>query len=114
MGDWLSEQTFDSGITTKFRGMQEETEEVTEFLSIAAITALALMMILLETQFNSFYQSILVLSAVFMSIVGVLAGLLITGKPFSTTMTGISIVALSGIVVNNNICLLYTSPSPRD
>ena len=108
MGDWLSKQTFDSGITTKFRGMQEETEEVTEFLSIAAITALALMMILLVTQFNSFYQSILVLSAVFMSIVGVLAGLLITGKPFSTTMTGISIVALSGIVVNNNIVLIDT------
>jgi multidrug efflux pump len=66
------------------------------------------MMILLVTQFNSFYQSILVLSAVFMSIVGVLAGLLITGKPFSTTMTGISIVALSGIVVNNNIVLIDT------
>ena len=43
-----------------------------------------------------------------MSIVGVLAGLLITGKPFSTTMTGISIVALSGIVVNNNIVLIDT------
>ena len=43
-----------------------------------------------------------------MSIVGVLVGLLITGKPFSTTMTGISIVALSGIVVNNNIVLIDT------
>ena len=106
--DWLSQQKFDDGISTKFRGMQEETEEVTEFLSIAAVTALALMLILLVTQFNSFYQSTLVLSAVFMSIVGVLVGLLITGKPFSTTMTGISIVALSGIVVNNNIVLIDT------
>ena len=108
MGNWLSKQEFDEGIETKFRGMQEETAEVTEFLSIAAITALALMLILLVTQFNSFYQSTLVLSAVFMSIVGVLVGLLITGKPFSTTMTGISIVALSGIVVNNNIVLIDT------
>ena len=108
MGNWLSSQKFDEGITTKFRGMQEETEEVTEFLSIAAVTALALMLILLVTQFNSFYQSTLVLSAVFMSIVGVLIGLLITGKPFSTTMTGIAIVALSGIVVNNNIVLIDT------
>ncbi len=108
MGNWLSKQEFDEGIETKFRGMQEETAEVTAFLSIAAITALALMLILLVTQFNSFYQSTLVLSAVFMSIVGVLVGLLITGKPFSTTMTGISIVALSGIVVNNNIVLIDT------
>jgi len=45
---------------------------------------------------------------VFMSVVGVLIGLLITGKPFSTTMTGIAIVALSGIVVNNNIVLIDT------
>lgn len=108
MDNWLSKQEFDEGIETKFRGMQEETAEVTAFLSIAAITALALMLILLVTQFNSFYQSTLVLSAVFMSIVGVLVGLLITGKPFSTTMTGISIVALSGIVVNNNIVLIDT------
>ncbi len=108
MDDWLSEQEFDAGIETQFRGMQEETEEVTEFLSIAAITALALMLILLVTQFNSFYQAALVLSAVFMSIVGVLVGLLITGKAFSTTMTGIAIVALSGIVVNNNIVLIDT------
>ena len=104
----IAKQEFEKGITTKFRGMQEETEEVTEFLGIAALTALALMLILLVTQFNSFYQSALVLSAVFMSIVGVLIGLLITGKPFSTTMTGIAIVALSGIVVNNNIVLIDT------
>ena len=66
------------------------------------------MLILLVTQFNSFYQSILILSAVFMSSVGVLLGLLITGKPFGTTMTGISVVALAGIVVNNNIVLIDT------
>ena len=108
MSEWLAKQEFDAGIETKFRGMQEETEQVTEFLAIAAITALALMLILLVTQFNSFYQSTLVLSAVFISVVGVLIGLLITGKPFSTTMTGIAIVALSGIVVNNNIVLIDT------
>ena len=82
MSEWLAKQEFEKGITTKFRGMQEETEEVTEFLGIAALTALALMLILLVTQFNSFYQSALVLSAVFMSIVGVLIGLLITGKHY--------------------------------
>ena len=108
MTEWIAKQEFDKGITTIWMGMQEETEEVTAFLGMAAITALALMLILLVTQFNSFYQSGLVLSAVFMSVVGVLIGLLITGKPFSTTMTGIAIVALSGIVVNNNIVLIDT------
>ena len=108
IGDWLETQNFGSDITTQFRGQQEETEEVSAFLSGAAMTALALMLILLVTQFNSFYQSILVLSAVFMSVVGVLIGLMIMGKPFSTTMNGIAIVALSGIVVNNNIVLIDT------
>jgi multidrug efflux pump len=108
MTEWLEAQTFGEGITTQFRGMQEETEEVTQFLGLAAISALSLMLILLVTQFNSFYQSALVLSAVFMSVVGVLIGLLIVGKPFSTTMTGIAVVALSGIVVNNNIVLIDT------
>ena len=108
IGAWLETQNFGSDITTKFRGQQEETEAVTAFLGGAAVTALALMLILLVTQFNSFYQSLLVLSAVFMSIVGVLIGLMIMGKPFSTTMNGIAIVALSGIVVNNNIVLIDT------
>ncbi|KRP14695.1 MAG: hypothetical protein ABS18_07170 [SAR86 cluster bacterium BACL1 MAG-121001-bin56] len=108
MTAWLETQNFGEGIITQFRGMQEETEEVTQFLALAAISALSLMLILLVTQFNSFYQSALVLSAVFMSVVGVLIGLLIVGKPFSTTMTGIAVVALSGIVVNNNIVLIDT------
>ena len=108
IGAWLETQNFGSEISTKFRGQQEETEAVTAFLGGAAVTALALMLILLVTQFNSFYQSFLVLSAVFMSIVGVLIGLMIMGKPFSTTMNGIAIVALSGIVVNNNIVLIDT------
>ena len=108
MAEWLDTQDLGEGIVTQFRGQQEETEAVTQFLGLAAISALSLMLILLVTQFNSFYQSALVLSAVFMSIVGVLIGLLIVGKPFSTTMTGIAIVALSGIVVNNNIVLIDT------
>ena len=66
------------------------------------------MLLMLLTQFNSFYQSLLILSAVVMSFVGVLLGLLITNKPFSSTMTGISIVTLAGIVVNNNIVLIDT------
>ena len=67
-----------------------------------------LMGILLVTQFNSFYQTFLVLSSVVMSTVGVLLGLILTGQPFSAIMTGVGIVALAGIIVNNNIVLIDT------
>ena len=66
------------------------------------------MLIMLLTQFNSFYQSLIILTSVTISIVGVMLGLLITNSPFSTTMTGLSIVTLAGIVVNNNIVLIDT------
>ena len=62
---------------------------------------------MLLTQFNSFYQSLLIMSSVVMSFAGVYWAL-ITNKPFSSTMTGISIVTLAGIVVNNNIVLIDT------
>ena len=83
--------------------MQEETDEVNAFLQNAGIAAVFIMLILLVTQFNSFYQAIIILLSVVISFIGVLLGLLITGKAFSSTMTGISIVTLAGIVVNNNI-----------
>ena len=66
------------------------------------------MFVLLVTQFNSFYQSTLILFAVVLSTAGVLMGLLITGSPFSSVMTGVGVVALAGIVVNNNIVLIDT------
>ena len=75
---------------------------------VAGITAIFVMLLMLLTQFNSFYQSAVVLSSVVMSFVGVLLGLLITNKPFGSTMTGISIVTLAGIVVNNNIVMIDT------
>jgi multidrug efflux pump len=70
--------------------------------------ALFLIAIILVTQFNSFYQALLVLSAVVFSTVGVLLGLLITKEPFGIVMCGVGVVALSGIVVNNNIVLIDT------
>jgi multidrug efflux pump len=66
------------------------------------------MFVLLVTQFNSLYQAVLILFAVVMSTAGVLLGLLITDRPFSSLLTGIGIVALAGIVVNNNIVLIDT------
>jgi multidrug efflux pump len=66
------------------------------------------MFVLLVTQFNSIYQSVLILIAVVMSTAGVLLGLLILEAPFSAVLTGVGVVALAGIVVNNNIVLIDT------
>ena len=66
------------------------------------------MFVLLVTQFNSFYQSSLILFSVLLSTTGVFIGLLVTGNPFSSLLSGIGIVALAGIVVNNNIVLIDT------
>ena len=66
------------------------------------------MALILVTQFNSFYQAFLILSAVLFSTVGVFAGLLIFQRPFGIIMSGIGVIALAGIVVNNNIVLIDT------
>ncbi|MEX0962412.1 MAG: efflux RND transporter permease subunit [Pseudohongiellaceae bacterium] len=96
------------GVTYQFRGANEEQENSAAFLSQAFTLALALMAILLVTQFNSYYQALLILSSVLLSTAGVLLGLLITGQTFSVILTGIGIVALAGIIVNNNIVLIDT------
>jgi len=104
--EWLQSADIDPSIKVVFRGANEEQEKTNEFIGFAFALALMLMGILLVTQFNSFYQAALILSAVIMSTVGVLLGLIITGYPFSAIMTGVGIVALAGIIVNNNIVLI--------
>lgn len=105
---WVQQQDFDPAIRIRFRGANEEQAESMAFVGIAFLLSLALMFILLVTQFNSFYQSTLILLAVVMSTAGVLLGLLVLGNPFSTLLTGVGVVALAGIVVNNNIILIDT------
>jgi multidrug efflux pump len=105
---WLKTANLGNNISYEFSGMAEESADVNSFMISAGITAVFIMLIMLLTQFNSFYQSFIILSSVTISCVGVLLGLLIMGKPFSTTMTGLSIVTLAGIVVNNNIVLIDT------
>ena len=105
---WLKQQRFDPAVTIRFRGANEEQADSMAFVSAAFSLALALMFILLVTQFNNFYQSVLILAAVVMSTAGVLLGLLVLGSPFSALLTGVGILALAGIVVNNNIILIDT------
>ncbi len=103
---WLSSQTFDPNLTIQFRGADEEQQASIAFVSVAFMFSLLLMFLLLVTQFNSLYQALLILFAVVMSTAGVLFGLLLMQQPFSAILTGVGIVALAGIVVNNNIVLI--------
>ncbi len=105
---WLATQDFDPRVRVEFRGANEEQAQSIAFVGVAFVLSLILMFMLLVTQFNSFYQSTLILVAVVMSTAGVLLGLLVTQMPFSAIMTGIGVVALAGIVVNNNIVLIDT------
>ena len=106
--DWLATRDVDPSVSIRYRGVSEEEEETNEFIRVSFVLALMAMGTLLVTQFNSFYQALLILSAVVMSTVGVLLGLVVTGQPFSAIMSGIGIVALAGIIVNNNIVLIDT------
>lgn len=106
---WLaSEANLDSRVHVKFKGEDEEQKAASKFLVQAFFVALAAMAIILVTQFNSFYHTFLILTAVIFSTVGVLLGLLITNQPFGIVMNGIGIIALAGIVVTNNIVLIDT------
>ncbi|MBT8146015.1 MAG: efflux RND transporter permease subunit, partial [Gammaproteobacteria bacterium] len=105
---YLDENPIDPAVNFQFRGANEEQEESAAFLGQAFSLALALMAILLVTQFNSYYQAVLILSSVLMSTSGVLLGLLITNQAFSVILTGVGVVALAGIIVNNNIVLIDT------
>ncbi|MEM1234787.1 MAG: efflux RND transporter permease subunit [Pseudomonadota bacterium] len=105
---WLATSPLPAGLEWEWTGDQEEQEESGAFLSQAFAGALGLMFIILLAQFNSFYNAILVLLAVILSTTGVLIGMLVMNQPFSIIMTGTGIVALAGIVVNNNIVLIDT------
>ena len=105
---WISAAKLDPRISIRFKGEDEEQDKAKAFLSKAFGVALFLIAIILVTQFNSFYSGLLILSAVVMSTIGVFIGLLVTGQPFGIVMGGIGVIALAGIVVNNNIVLIDT------
>lgn len=106
--EWLETEPFPAGVDWEWTGDQEDEAESQRFLSTAFAGALGLMFIILLAQFNSFYNSVLVLLAVILSTTGVLIGMLVMDQAFSIIMTGTGIVALAGIVVNNNIVLIDT------
>ncbi|MEP3844160.1 MAG: efflux RND transporter permease subunit [Paracoccaceae bacterium] len=105
---WLDTSPLPLGVDWEWTGDQEDQEESGAFLGQAFTGALFLMFIILLAQFNSFYNAALVLLAVVLSTTGVLIGMIVMQQPFSIIMTGTGIVALAGIVVNNNIVLIDT------
>ncbi|PHQ70755.1 MAG: MFS transporter [Sneathiella sp.] len=106
---WIQDEAdINPEVSYTFKGEDEEQKKAGAFLMKAFAVALFIMAIILVTQFNSFYHAFLILTAVIMSTIGVLMGLIITGQPFGIVMTGVGVIALAGIVVNNNIVLIDT------
>jgi CzcA family heavy metal efflux pump len=110
----LADYRLPPSYTMEFTGQQEEQKEASDFLTKAFIVALFLIALVLVTQFNSVALSVIILASVIMSLVGVFAGLLVTGFPFGIIMTGIGVISLAGVVVNNAIVLVdYVQQSRR-
>lgn len=97
-----------ANVAFRFTGDQQEQQETAEFLGKAFGVALFMMVIILVTQFNSLAQTLLILSAIVTSTIAVFAALLVTGSTLGIVMSGVGIIALAGIVVNNNIVLIDT------
>ncbi|MBN1101906.1 MAG: efflux RND transporter permease subunit [Deltaproteobacteria bacterium] len=94
------------GYSYRFTGEQREQEKAQAFLSKAFVGALFIILIILMTQFNSFTTPLIVMASVIFSLNGVFLGLLVTGTPFGVIMTGIGVISLAGVVVNNAIVLI--------
>ena len=104
----LPELNLDPSVVFRIKGGARDQEETIDFLLKAFALAMALMAMILVTQFNSLFQALLILTAVVFSTGGVLLGLLVSNQSFSLVNCGIGAIALAGIVVNNNIVLIDT------
>ena len=92
-----------------YTGQIEEQNKQMAFLMGAFFTGLGLIFFILIFQFNSLTKPAIIMMAIFLSLIGVFGGLVITGKPFVIMMTMMGIIALAGVVVNNGVVLLdYT------
>lgn len=99
-----------TGYRLNFTGQDKERAEASAFLSKAFLGALGLILFVLILRFNSAATPIIIMSSVILSMIGVFIGLLLTGSPFGIIMTGIGVISLAGVVVNNTIVLLdYTN-----
>ncbi|MHC4749564.1 MAG: efflux RND transporter permease subunit [Planctomycetota bacterium] len=105
----LSQFNLPNGYEIRYAGEKEEQDKAQAFLSKAFGIALLLVTMVLVIQFNSLMIPLIILTTVVLSLIGALTGLLICDLPFGIIMTGIGVISLAGVVVNNAIVLLaYT------
>jgi multidrug efflux pump len=104
----LQQADLGRGVIFKLKGEDEEREKASAFLMTAFGTAIFLIFAILLAQFNRLTSVGVVLTAVILSTIGVLLGLLVMGQPFGVVMTGIGVIANAGVIVNNNIVLIDT------
>ena len=110
----LAKLSLPGGVEIRYAGEKEEQEKAQEFLSQAFVVALLLIVIILVMQFNTLSAPLIIMTTVMLSMIGVLAGLLITHMRFGVIMTGVGVISLAGVVVNNAIVLLdYTRQLQR-
>ena len=102
----LATMQLPAGYQITYSGEQEEQQKAATFLSKAFVGAILLIMLVLITQFNSLLQTLIVMTSVLLSLTGVFLGLMITSTPFGIIMTGIGVISLAGVVVNNAIVLI--------
>jgi multidrug efflux pump len=106
--DWQKTQVWPSDVKIVYGGAAEQINDTNTFIVKALFAALALIAFVLLVEYNSFYQVLVTLSTVVMSLAGVLLGMEVLHMSFSAIMTGLGIVALAGIVVKNGIVLIDT------
>jgi multidrug efflux pump subunit AcrB len=94
------------GYSISYAGDTEEMRKSGAFLMQAFLVAIGMIMIILVVQFNSVFMPLIIGFSVVLSLIGVLWGLLLTGTRFGVIMTGMGVVSLAGIVVNNSIVLI--------
>ena len=98
------------GYKMQFTGELESQQESQEFLSKAFLAAVFLIILILVTQFNSVSQPLIIMTSVILSLGGVFLGLSVMSMPFGIIMTGVGVISLAGVVVNNAIVLIdYTN-----
>src|SRR5699024_4658338 len=105
LDDYLGSE-LPSGYNASWTGQQEDQQEDVEFLSASFLIALFLIAFILISQFNSVSKPFIVMTSVIMSTAGVFYGLVVFQMPFVIIMTGIGIISLAGVVVNNAIVLI--------
>ncbi len=104
--DRIKDFDWPRGYTYRFTGEQEEQAKSSEFLEKAFLATIGIIFLVLVTQFNSTITPFIILTSVALSLIGVFFGLLVTGTAFGVIMTGVGVISLAGVVVNNSIVLI--------